>query len=189
MNVEVGPADAEQIVVIPAASIDWRRAARAFGLGLAAFVAFVASAGISYDLLHAGKIIPGVDIGGVDVSGLTRQQAAAVLGDELPDPQAGSLTLQLGPSAATISYADINRDYALDQMLDGAAAVGGGVAVVDQLRALNHGVSVPMAMTWDSDALAAAVRSAVAEANRQVADAAVGRDGAAIRGAAGSRPG
>src|SRR5688572_25180408 len=145
---------------------------------MAAFVVFVGSAGISYDLLHAGKIIPGVDVGGVDVSGLTRQQAAAVLRDELPDATEGALTLQLGSSRATIAFSDVDRDYAIEQMLDGAATVGGGVAVVDQLRALNHGVSVPVSMTWNNDALAGAIRAAVADANGEVADAAVGREGA-----------
>ena len=188
VNVEVGPADAEQIVVAPAVTpvtktadsvvIDWGRAARAFALALAAFVVFVASAGISYDLLHAGKFIPGVDVGGVDVSGLTRHQAAAVLRAELPNPQAGALKLQLGTSTATIAYSDIDRQYAMEQMLDGAAGVGGGVAVVDQIRALNHGVSVPLYVTWNHDALATAIRAVVGEANEQGGDAAVGREGA-----------
>lgn len=190
MNVEVGPADAERIVGVAARNVagenyeaeaapfDWRRAARAFAVGTAAFVVFVASAGISYDLLHAGKIIPGVSVGGVDVSGLTRQEAAAVLREELPNPSAGAVTLQLGSSTATIDYADVDRAYALDEMLDAAVAVGGGVAVVDQLRALNHGVSVQPQMSWDNQALINAVNAAVAGANEGVADAVVARQGA-----------
>ena len=56
----------------------WRRGAFAFVLTLVAILVFMASFAVGYARVNEGKVLPGVDVAGVSLSGLTRDQAAAI---------------------------------------------------------------------------------------------------------------
>src|SRR5512135_1459013 len=49
-----------------------------------------------YARMYEGRIFPGVAVGGVDVSGLSAQQAADFLTKQLDYPQRGKIVLQEG---------------------------------------------------------------------------------------------
>ena len=154
----------------PAASrqFAWHRAAIAFGVTMLAILLFAAAFAAGYAAFHNGRILPGVDVAGVSLDGLTRSQAATELRRELPDVGRGALAVQVGDAEESISYSAINRDYDLDLMLDGALSVGRGGNPLDQvghqLRTLLSGVSVPPTVTFDAEALADELRAVVAAA-------------------------
>jgi len=149
----------------------------AFVLGLA--IALVASAAglYAYDRVHADQIMPGVHVGSVDLSGLTRDQAAARLSDAYASASQGSVVLSDGVTTDTISFADLGRAEAVDQLLDQAFAVGRtGMVVdraVDQVRTYTRGVTIAPQVTIDSDKVLAAVAALAARESVLPVDAEV----------------
>ncbi|RLC67067.1 MAG: hypothetical protein DRI48_03245 [Chloroflexi bacterium] len=89
------------------------RTARILPLGIVAIaclciaVGGLALVGKEYHQRHNGRIYPGVSVYGVDLGGLTVDEAAAALQSELPDPTALSLTLRDGERTWSRSWADL----------------------------------------------------------------------------------
>ena len=119
---------------------------------------FAASFAVGYARIHDGRYLPGVEVGGVSVAGLTPNAAATEIRQELPSLSSGDLVVNVNEVAQPISYDDFGRDYDLDLMLDQAFALGRGDNFVEQLqeqlRILINGVSIAPAVTWNTEQLA-----------------------------------
>lgn len=76
-------------------------------VGLCVGAGGLALAAKTYGDRYAGRIYPGVSVYGVDVGGLTVEDAAVVLQSELPDPAALLLTLRDGERSWSRSWADL----------------------------------------------------------------------------------
>src|SRR5687768_9851503 len=108
MSTETGTV---RLVPEPWKSFAWHRAAIAFGFTLLTILIFAATFAAAYASFHNGRILPGVDVAGVSLAGLTPSQAAAELRSELPAMGSGELTLVIGDEHKMIPYAGISRDY------------------------------------------------------------------------------
>ncbi len=159
-------------------AFDWRRAAAWFSVTLLALFLFGAAFAFGYARVHDGRMLPGVDVGGVAVGGLTRAQAEAKLRQTLPDLSEGSLAVRIaGTAPASVSYAELGRDYDMDAMLNQSLGVGRAGHPLDQLasqmRTLMDGVTVPVVATWDAEQLAQRIAAIAAAAEAQPVDAAL----------------
>jgi vancomycin resistance protein YoaR len=159
----------------------WGRLLFSFLLTLAAFALFVAAFAVGYTRLHEGKVVSGVEVGGVALAGLDRAAAEARLRESLPALSSGQLSVSFGDVQDRISYAEIGRDYDIALMLDQAFSVGRGANVFDQaaeqLRVLMHGVSVEPSMSWNSEALTERVAALGATVLADPVDATIEREG------------
>ncbi len=96
----------------------------AFLIGLVATLALGAGALYAFDQQYAGRILPGIRIGGVDLSGLEPASAADRLRSAYAYLGEGELVL-VGPDGrTTVSYADIGRGPDVDAMVAEAMAIG-----------------------------------------------------------------
>jgi vancomycin resistance protein YoaR len=142
---------------------------------------FATAFAAGYARFHEGRVLPGVNVGGVALDGLDRNSAEARLRRTLPDLTAGTLTLRIADSETVIPYADIGRDYAIELLLDQALAVGRSTdpeeMLRQQVRAFVDGASIPLAVTWDARRLADRVTAAVRIAEFPAVDAAIARPG------------
>ncbi len=176
MSTETGTV---RLVPAPWRGFAWHRAAIAFGLTLLALFVFAAAFAAGYAAFHTGRVLPGVDVAGVPLAGLTPSQAVAELRRELPDVSNGSLSVRVGDSERQIPYAAIDRDYDLQQMVDGAMSVGRGGSPIDQvghqLRTMMSGVSVPLIVSWDAEVLTGQIATIVAAAEITPTDAIIER--------------
>ena len=124
----------------------WGRLAFTFALTLSAIILFSAAFAIGYARMNEGRVLPGVDVAGVSLTGLSRNAAAAKLRASLPSLSSGDLTVNVAGATETIPYSDFDRDYDIDFMLDQAFGLGQGGNFIDQLREqmaiLFNGVSV-----------------------------------------------
>ena len=143
------------------------RGARRFSLGffLGAAVALV-GLGVASESL-AGRILPGVVAGGVDVGGLTPVEAREALVAALRPLETGRVTVTSDHGSVTIDVAAVGRTVELDRMVAEAAALGrDGTrfdSVVAAIRQSQEPVALPIRLTYDGDRLAAtltALRSA-----------------------------
>src|SRR5690349_12587315 len=91
-----------------------RRGAFTFLLTLLAIIVFMASFAVGYARVNEGKILPGVSVAGVSLTGLTRDQAGAKLQAALPNLAAGNLTVDIGGSSQSVPYSSFKRTYDLN---------------------------------------------------------------------------
>lgn len=158
----------------------WNRLGFTFALTLSAIIVFSAAFAVGYGRMNDGRVLPGVDVAGVNLAGLSRTAAEAKLRSGLPSLSAGSLTVNVGGAQDTIAYADFGRGYDIDFMLSQAFGLGRGDNFVDQLREqmaiLMNGVSVQPQVTWDNDELSARVAELAASAQVAPVDATITRE-------------
>jgi vancomycin resistance protein YoaR len=143
--------------------IGWMRVLAMFLLGLALAIVVSVGAVLAYEQAHAGKIGAGVHVGPVDVSGLTRDQAAARLTSAYASLGQGTLTLKLPDGTSTITYASLGRQLDVDAVLDAALAVGRTGSpiqrVTDEIRTAFKGTTIAPVVSFNQAALAAGIGS------------------------------
>ena len=108
-------------------------------IGVALLALLVALLPGVYSRVYDERIFPGVAVGGVDVSGMSTQQAAALLAQRLDYPQRGKIVFQEGTNLWTAKPADLG--LVLDTQTTALAAYNLGrtgslsVRLADQWRA------------------------------------------------------
>jgi vancomycin resistance protein YoaR len=135
------------------------RFAVAFLIGLVATLALGTGALYAFDQQYAGRILPGVRIGGLDLSGLDPVAAADRVRTEYASLGEGQLVLS-GPDGTTvITYAQIGRGPDVEAMVAEAMAIGrdGGPIerVIADARTALRGATVEPRVTFDPEALSA----------------------------------
>ena len=133
----IGPIPLETPKPVPADAIDSdapaierpRHRARtrffvAFLISLLAGLAVGAGALYAYDREYTGRVLPGVSVGGIDLSGLSPDAAAAKLHDAYDQFGEGQAVVVGGGFEMPIDYAKIDRRANVDQMVAEAMAVG-----------------------------------------------------------------
>lgn len=133
-----------------------------FVLGLLGTL-FIAGA-VVFGLWRAydGKIMPGVRVGTVDVSGLTREEAIAKLSSEYASFGQGDVIVTTPGGKETITYQEVGRGPDSSQMADAALALGRAdnplASIVATVRAFAVGSSNPVIVKLDPVALASSIR-------------------------------
>jgi vancomycin resistance protein YoaR len=96
----------------------------AFLIGLFAALVLGASGLYAFDHYYEGRILPGVRVGGIDLSGMTPDEAATRLDQAFASFAQGRAVLTSGKLEMAIDYADFDRRPDLDGMVAEAMAVG-----------------------------------------------------------------
>jgi vancomycin resistance protein YoaR len=156
------------------------RFAIAFLLGIALVIALGGGALYAYGQQYTGRVLPGVTVGSVDLSGLSPDVARERLEDAYGTYAAGTITL-VGPDGnETLQYGAIGREPDIDAMLDAALAAGRrGEAVADLIGAPQtalHGVAVTPSVRYDRAKLTAALEAVAKTIDRDPVDATLTAD-------------
>jgi vancomycin resistance protein YoaR len=144
-----------------------------------------AAALVAWDAQYEGRVLPGVHVGTLDVSGLDRPGAAAAIRAAYPYGD-GRVVLHTPDGDREIPFAAIGRRVEVDALVDAAMASGRLPSLVDrvgaQLRQAMDGTELGAVPVFDEAALATAVRAAVAPLAREPVDAtiAMGPDGVVV---------
>lgn len=157
----------------------WNRLVFWFTLTLVAIIVFSAAFAVGYARMNDGRVLPGVDVAGVQLAGLSRGAAETKLRTGLPSLSSGSLTVNVAGQEDSIAYSAFDRDYDMDFMLTQALGLGRGANFIEQLREqmaiLLNGVSVQPHMTWNNDELSTRVAALAASAQIAPVDATIAR--------------
>jgi vancomycin resistance protein YoaR len=149
----------------------------AFLVGLLAALALGVGALYAFDQQYSGRVLPGVRVGGTDLSGLGPVEARAVLERQYAHVGEGSIVLTAGEREFVIPYASIGRRADLDSMVGDALSVGRSGNPVERViadaRTAFRGVSLEPRVTFDADALADTVAKHAASLGRDPRDASV----------------
>ena len=148
-----------------------RRARRVAAFGVAFVVGLVAVVGIAggalaaWDSRYQERVLPGVHVAGIDVSGMDRTQATQAVAAALPYDQ-GRIVLR-GPSGdITIPYSAFGRTAGVDSLVDAALRAGRDgdtlVRAVAEIGQALHGITIDPVVRLDERALAFAITGALA---------------------------
>ncbi len=112
-----------------------------------------AYAGFRYERSHADRIMPGVTIGGVDVSGMTRTEALDAVRGAAAETLSRSLTLTVGQEHWTVTPKTLGRRAAVSAAVREAMSAGAQLSTLDRawhrVRDEAIGVSVPLGFTTE----------------------------------------
>jgi vancomycin resistance protein YoaR len=139
----------------------WGRFAVAFVFGVLAILAIAAGAMAAFERSYEGRILPGIHVGSVDLTGLSTFQAAARLDAAYGGLADGELTVVGADASTSINYSDVGRRLDVDAVIAEAMAIGrdGSLAqrIALDLRTLVTGRDVDLRATLDESKLRTAI--------------------------------
>lgn len=159
-------------------SIQLRHVAAGFVATLLAAAVFAVGAALTIGLLNDGRVLPGVQIGGVALGGLDRAAALERLRTVLPSVTTGSATVLVGADSVQVPYAEIGRGYDFEAMADAAFGTGRidnpAAVVVTRLRDALVGTHIAVAVrAYDPQAMDRIAAQIAREHSRAPVDAGV----------------
>lgn len=149
--------------------------------GMTLFLALVLVWTLGYQLLYAGRIFPGVSVAGVDLSGLSRDEAAVRLNQSLSYSITGKILFRDGEKAWIASPAELGMVFDPSSSAVAAYRLGrsGGLfgALSGQMRATGPGVSVPPAVVFDQRVAYQYLSQISSQINQPVVEASLNLEG------------
>ena len=124
-----------------------------FLLGLAAVLVVGAGALYAYDQQYVGRVLPGVRIGDVNLSGLTADQAAAQLHARYDALRDGTIVIVAGDDKLSVPFSSAGRAADVDGMVAQAMSVGRAGNAVERIianaRTAVRGVALDPQVAYD----------------------------------------
>ena len=153
-------------------------------IGVALLALLVALLPGLYSRMYAGRIFQGVSVGGVDVSGMSTQQAAVLLTQRLDYPQRGKIVFQEGTNLWTAKPADLG--LSLDSQTTALAAYNLGrtgspvVRLADQWRAWSSGINLAPWFVFDKRIAQNYLQGIAKQIDRPIIEATLGISGVEV---------
>jgi lipoprotein-anchoring transpeptidase ErfK/SrfK len=149
---------------------------------LAVVIGGTAAASFAYDRATVDRILPGVRIAGVDVSGMTRAQALRAIHGRAEATLHREVTVTAGARQWNESLAQLGMRVDPDRAVNTALAVSSSLSWMSRVyhRLTHHPVDrlIPLAFSYRKDAISNFVTSVVAPAvNRKALDAGIDLSG------------
>ena len=149
----------------------------AFIVGLMAAMAIGVGAMYAYDQQYAGRILPGVAVEGVDLSGLDPAVAAERLRAAYADLSEGEVVLDGPDGQIVVPFSEFDRRADVEAMVAEAMDVGRAGNPVERAvanaRTAMRGVTVQPRITYDADVLASRIAGYLGLLTRDPVDARV----------------
>ena len=153
------------------------RFAVAFLVGLIAALAIGAGALYAFDRQYTGRILPGVHVGSVDLSGLSPEEATARLQEAYASFGVGRAVVSGGGLEMAVDYGKIGRRPDVEAMLAEALAVGRSGSPIDRailnFRTALRGTAIAPRVTFDVGRLTRFVQSSASRLEIEAKDASV----------------
>ena len=158
----------------PKKNLLWQICASLLAGALLFLLAVAALTGV-YQLAYAGKIIPGVRVAGVDLSGLRPEEAATRLGQVLSYPFTGRIVFRDGDQAWVAAPAELGMVFDVGASVQSAYGVGRRAGLfgnlTGQVQSWRSGVDVPPVVIVDQRVAYAYLQNIAARVNRPVIEA------------------
>jgi vancomycin resistance protein YoaR len=152
--------------------------------GFALFILFCSILLLISRAVYAGKIYPGVSVAGIDLSGLTENEAVARLAQRMTFPYTGKIVFQDGERTWLARPADLG--LMVDARPNARAAYALGRSgnpvkrLADQLGAWHSGVDVPAQLIYDERAARDYLLQIAAEVDRPMQEASLKVEGVEV---------
>ncbi len=160
------------------------QALTALMLGALLFVVLLALLPGIYSSMNNGRIFPGIAVGGVELSGMSTQQAATLLAQRLDYPQRGKIVFQEGTNLWTATPAELG--LSLDAQTTALAAYNLGrtgsliARLSDQWRAWSAGVDLAPWFVFDKRVAQNYLQGIAGQVDRPIIEATLGISGVEV---------
>ena len=152
-----------------------------FGIAFLVGIVLASVAGVgalyAYDQQYAGRVLPGVRLGALDLSGMDEPTAAQQIAATYASLGQGEVVVTDPDGQTTIPYAAFGRGPDVDAMVDEAMGIGRGgdplARVVEDARTALHGAALQPKVTFDAEALAGLIVAAAAKLERAPVSASI----------------
>ena len=156
----------------------------AFLLSALTTLALAGAAVMAYDASLDGRILPGVRVGGVDLSGLDRFEASAALASGFGAYTDGQVVVRTVAGDVSVPYGEFSRRPDTDAMIAGALDAGRSGGPLERAfaepRLALRGLELAPRVTLDAVALASGVARALAPLELEPIDATITIDSSGI---------
>jgi len=143
--------------------------------GAALFLLFVAALTGIYQAAYSNRIIPGVNMAGVDLSGLPPEEAARSLSQHLTYPYSGQIVFRYGSQTWIATPAELGMVFDVGKSVQDAYEVGRRAGLfgnlAGQLRAWQGGVDIPPVVIVDQRVAYAYLQNIAAQIDQPVVEA------------------
>ena len=157
--------------------------------GITLFFMIIIAWTLGYQLVYAGRIFPGILVAGVDLSGLTRDEAAVKLSQTLTYPITGKILFRAGEKVWVASPAELGMVFDPSSSAVTAYGLGrsGGLfgALSGQVRAIGTGANVPPVIIFDQRVAFQYLSQISTQVNQPVAEASLHLEGTEVVAKAG----
>ncbi len=147
----------------------------ALATGAALFLVLLALLLIGYSTVHAGEIYPGVSVAGIDLSGLTPEEAQQVIGEKILYPEQGKIVFQDQSQVWIAKPADLGLYIDVKNTAQAAYQSGrsGGLLakIDDQLQAWHSGVDIAPLLVYDERKALEYIQSIAQQVDRETIEA------------------
>jgi len=160
------------------------QAAMALVIGLGLFTLLAALLPAVYGMAYAERIFPGISVSGVDLSGLTQPEAAALLAQHLDYPQRGQIIFQEGQNLWKATPAEVG--LFLDAQTTASAAYnhgrGGGyfAQISTRWQAWSRSVSLSPLFIFDQRVAQNYLQGIATQVDRPIIEASLGVSGVEV---------
>ena len=166
----------------PASPLGQAMVALALGLGLLAFLLVVTPVG--YGLAYNGRIFPGVSVSGVDLSGQTPQQAAALLAEQISYPSDGKIVFQDGAIVWTATPSELGLYFDSQNTALAAYQSGriGNLAqrYLDRFKGWYSGIELSPVFVWDEQTALNYLQGIATQIDKPIIEASIGLQGVQV---------
>jgi vancomycin resistance protein YoaR len=150
-------------------------------IGLALYLFATLAWLVSYQIVYAGQIFPGVTVAGVDVSGLTPQDAAVKLSQTLSYPYSGRLVFRDGDKVWVATPAELGMAFDPSASAQAAYRLGRSRglfgALADQIRARRKGADASPVILLDERVAYQYLRNLAAQIDQPMLEASLSIQG------------
>jgi vancomycin resistance protein YoaR len=149
--------------------------------GLGVFLIALLALAVGFSAVHAGEIYPGISMAGIELGGLTPEQATDRLARNLVFPQAGKIVFEDGENIWVASPAELGLH--LDWQANAQAAYRLGRRgnpirrVFNQIEAWSRGVDLAPTLVYDESAALAYLERVAEQVNRPSLEASLKLEG------------
>ncbi len=137
-----------------------------------------------YTRAYDGRIFPGVAVGGIDLSGLSTQQAAALLNERLDYPQRGKIAFQEGTHIWTAKPAELGLTLDAETTALAAYNLGRSGAMAERLgsqwRAWSNGVDLGPVFVFDRRVAQDYLQGLARQVDKPIIEATLGVNGVEV---------
>ncbi len=152
-----------------------RRLALGFALGVFVPLAIGAAGLLAYDAAYDHRIVPGVHVGDVDLSGMDVSAATAALQARFGAFGDGRIRIHTAAGDATVEYRAVGRGADVPAMVGDAMQAGRSGTVLERglslIRLAVQGRTLEPRVTLDKSALEASILAALSQLQRAPSDA------------------
>jgi vancomycin resistance protein YoaR len=152
--------------------------------GVIIFTMLVAGLIAVYEIYFTDQVFPGVRVAGIDLSGMEREEAQALLSQKSDYPERGRILFRDGDSIWLASPTDLGFELDLEATLDAAYRIGRQGSIQtrfkEQFESLYHGKILAPQYVFNANVAETYLQSIALEINQPTIEASLSLDGVEV---------